>query len=170
MFSTGYTPEAAIHVTPLGPLKMLVSDHRGLFVWSPVSLLALAGYVRLLRKRPDERPFLAIGGAMAVLLLLAYAAVPFWDGGWSFSQRYLTPFYPLVAIGLSGLVEWRRAPVVAAATLAAAWSVFLGLNHVFGVKQSDGALEVAGYVTRGERTPGQFFDLVRAYSRLKYLF
>jgi hypothetical protein len=169
VFSSGYTPDAATAFTPLGPLRMLVTDHRGLFVWTPVTLLGAIGYVLLLRERRDDRAFLVTAASMAVALLLSYSIVPFWDGGWAFSQRYLTSWFPLVAIGMGGLLRYRRVVVAALASACIAWSVFLGLNHVFGASQDDGATGVAAKVVNGDRPPGAFFDLVGSYSRLKYV-
>jgi hypothetical protein len=106
---------------------------------------------------------------MSLSLLAAQAAVPFWDAGWSFSQRYFTALFALYAIGLAGLVSWRPRLTAALATLAVTWSLFIGLNHVFGgAQQTDGAYQVADIVFSGERSVGEFLDLCWIYSRLKY--
>lgn len=83
VFQPGQDPWL-LSFTPEAPILMLVSDRRGLFVWSPVTLLAAVGIVALIRHRPDLRPFLLIASAMAVSLLLPYAAFPAWDGGGPF--------------------------------------------------------------------------------------
>ncbi len=101
--------------------KMLVSDHRGLFVWTPLTLLALIGYVRLLHAAEGR---------------------------------------PAVPGHLGGLDEWRPRPVLAAAGVATAWSLFLGLNVglPFGGYGFDtgNASQLAGRVLDGRMTPGQF--------------
>lgn len=89
--------------------------------------------------------------------------------GWSFSQRYLTAAFPLVVVGLASFVDRRPRLGVASVFVGVTWSVFLALNHVFGALQDDGATEVAGRVLGGDRSLGEFFDLVVAYSRLRYL-
>jgi hypothetical protein len=158
---------------PGAPLKMLVTDHRGLFVWSPVALLGLIGYVRLLRRGGRDRLFLALAAGMAVAVLLSYASVPFWDGTWSFSQRYLTPLAPLVGIGVSGLAGWSRRWTVAAAAAATAWTVFLALNlQLIGPPHGDystvdgGASDVALQVTRQHVSPGEYVWSIRHRARL----
>jgi len=156
--------------SPLSPFKMLFSNERGLFVWSPVAVLALVGYVHLVRtRRGAERRFLVVAGAMGAALVVSYGAWPDWAGGWSFSQRFLTSLFPLIAIGIGGAFERWKTSVVVLACLATLWSVFLGFNHVFGAQQSDGAAQIAAKIANGQRPPHAFFELLRAYSRLKYL-
>ena len=40
------------------PAKMLFSLQRGLFLWTPLTLLASIGFALLLRSRRDRRPYL----------------------------------------------------------------------------------------------------------------
>jgi hypothetical protein len=153
---------------PLTPVRMLFSDHRGLFIWTPVTLLAVIGYVLLLRHRGEPgRPYLAVLGAMALGLLAVHASLLWWDGGWSFSMRYLASLLPVYALGLGGLLReaWagRKALVVVIAS-ATLWSLFLGMNHAFGASQQDGAAEVA--TTRGATS---FANLAWSYSRFRHL-
>jgi hypothetical protein len=152
---------------------MLFTEHRGLFVWSPVALLGAIGCVRLARVRPDQRPFLAIAGAMAALVVMSYSSVSFWDGTWSFSQRFFTPFFPLVAIGVASLWEARPRLTAVAATVATAWSVFLALTlQTVGPPGDDygylrgGALDVANQVRVRDVGPGEFVWGVYNRSRL----
>jgi hypothetical protein len=125
-----YSAENVLVFAPLNPLRMLFTDHRGLFVWSPVTVLATVGLVLLFRHRPEHRRFLTAVTAMAVGLISAYALVPFWDGTWSFSQRFFTPLLPVIVIGLAGLVDALPRTAAALATVTVAWSLFLALNLV----------------------------------------
>jgi hypothetical protein len=115
---------------PLNPLRMLFTNHRGLFVWSPVTVLAAVGLALLFRGRPEHRRFLTAIVAMGVGIMASYSLVGFWDGTWSFSQRFFTPLLPLVAVGLGGLVDAVPRTAIAAAGICAAWSVYLGFNLV----------------------------------------
>lgn len=131
VFSGGnYSPDTVLVFAPLNPLRMLFTNHRGFFVWSPVSILSLLGLVLLFRSRPEHRRFLTAVCAMAVGLMAAYSLVAFWDGTWTFGQRFFTPLFPIVALGLAGLIDAVPRTAVAAATLAAAWSLFLAFNLV----------------------------------------
>jgi hypothetical protein len=140
---------------PLNPERMLFSDHRGLFIWSPVTILAVFGFARLFRRRQHERPFFAICAAMAVAMLLSFVFSPYWDGGFgAFNQRYLTALFPLVAIGLGGALEWRPGLVRAAAVLAVAWTLFLGLYRGSALwYANNGASEAPSSLIHGKVTP-----------------
>jgi hypothetical protein len=157
----------------LGPLKMLFTEHRGLFVWSPVALLGAIGYVRLLGRPGRERGFYALAGSMAVAILVSYAAVPFWDGTWSFSQRFLTPLFPLVAIGLCSLAAVRKRTMLVLASLATAWSVYLALTlQTVGPPNDNyddlegGAFDVAVQVVERDVNAGEYVWGLRHASRL----
>jgi hypothetical protein len=130
VFGGGYAAERVLTFAPLNPLRMLFTNQRGFFVWSPVSALAAVGLVLLFRRRPEHRRFLSAATLMGVGIMAAYAFVPFWTGTFAFSQRFFTPLFPLVAIGLAGLVEAVPRTALAAAAVATAWSIFLALNFV----------------------------------------
>jgi hypothetical protein len=132
VFYHGYGVSQWVGFYPLNPLRMLVIDHRGLFIWSPVTALALVGLVLVYRRRPAHHRFLVAAYAMGLAIILSYSVMPTWDGDWSFGQRYYTPLFPLVALGLAGLLDaargFTRFAVVVATLAATAWSIFLCLN------------------------------------------
>jgi hypothetical protein len=87
-----------------GLVGLLASPSRGLLVYSPVLLLALAGLVQALaRRRGDLLAWLAGGVGASVLMLSAYAV---WWGGHSFGPRLLSDFLP--ALALLMLPVWGR--------------------------------------------------------------
>jgi hypothetical protein len=152
---------------PLSPIRMLFTNHRGLFVWTPATLLAVIGLGLLLRRHP-ARGFLTTLAAMGAGLLAMNVGLKSWDAGWSYSARYLASPLTLYAVGISGLIfvsrGAARAAVVAAAALCTAWSLLIGMNHAFGALQSDGAWAVAT-----KRTPTEFLHQTWAYSRIRHL-
>ncbi|MEP7225479.1 MAG: hypothetical protein ABI783_11030, partial [Actinomycetota bacterium] len=117
---------------PQNVLLMLFSDRNGLFLWTPVTLLGVIGFVLLIRHRREDRPFLVLTGTLALSVLLPYVGVRFWTGQ-GFSERYLTPVFPLVVLGLAELL--RRSPrvTIPLALLAAAWTVALVFMGPSGV-------------------------------------
>lgn len=134
--------EARGHADFLGPpvhlLKVLFSDGRGLFVWSPLTLLATAGLVGLARTQRGRGAVL-IG--MFGLQALMNGGVADWWGGWSFGMRRMTELYPVFVVGLGMFLG--RIPVVArrrsslyrvgawgAAALALGFSLLLLLSHL----------------------------------------
>jgi len=177
VFGGGYGVSQQSGFYPLNPLRMLFTDHRGLFVWSPVTVLALAGLVLLYRRRADLRPFLVAVYAMGAAIVASYAFVPYWDGAWSFGQRYYTPLFPLVVLGLAALFDAARGRAriaVAALTVAAtAWSLFLCFNlffiggHVYtGPTFGDGAVGVARLQSKTHTPWGQYAWSIYYRSRL----
>lgn len=124
-----YSPDV-LTFAPLNPFRMLFTNHRGYLVWSPVAALAVIGLAHLFRRRPEHRRFLVATVVMAVGLMSAYVLVPFWDGTFAFGQRFFTPLFPVVAIGLGGLLDAVPRAGIAAASAAAAWTIYLCLNLV----------------------------------------
>jgi len=119
------------------PVKMLFTLHRGLFIWTPLTLLATVGYVLLVRRDHRHRPFLAALGVSALALLLAHSLWGRqWDGGGSFSQRFLTALFPFFLVGTAGLLQ--RAPRLglALAIPCALFSLWIGLVFYTAYYQS----------------------------------
>ena len=164
-------PASLLTFSPLSPFRMLATDHRGLFIWTPTTLLATIGVVLLLRSRSRFDPFLSTLTAMVVCLLASYAFFAVWDAGWSFSARYLAAPLPFYALGLARLFaikpRGKRVQVAALIGATVLWSVFLGMTHGFDthefeVPANDGAIELAG--TQAHTT---FFKLAWTYSELR---
>jgi hypothetical protein len=134
--------EARGHAGFLGPpvhlLKVLFSNERGLFVWSPLSLLATMGLVSLTR---SHRQRSAVFLGMIALQALMNGGVVDWWGGWSFGMRRMTELYPVFVIGLVVFLDrvpaffrgrsalYQRA-VRGLATLALVFSMLLLLSHL----------------------------------------
>ncbi len=96
--------------------RFLAGRYRGLFFLAPVVALGAVGLALVVR-RPDTR---AAGGAAAAIVLyyvLFNAAYFYWDGGWSYGPRHLSPGIAFLALGLAPL--WTRARPALRATLAA---------------------------------------------------
>jgi hypothetical protein len=145
---------------PLAPFKMLFTLQRGLFVWTPLTLLALAGAVLLWRRRPRLRLALAALGANA-LALLAFHVVwgKYWAGGFGFSQRFLIGLTPLFLLGVAELLTRLGPRALAVLLPCVAWTGFLALYHFHGyegISAEDGVDAVVELYTSGEDTPGEF--------------
>jgi hypothetical protein len=159
---------------PLTPIRMLFSDHRGLFIWTPATAIAVIGIVLLLRRRFADRGYVVALCAGAVTLLLSHVSLVFWDGGWSFSMRYLAALLPLYAIGIAAVLNavdgrWRTV-AVSGLVVATLWSVWLGTNHAFGgMGQGSGASRSVTLYTDGTKTPGDYLRNLWAYSRLRHV-
>jgi hypothetical protein len=143
--------------SPLSPPRMLFTNERGLFVWTPVALLGLIGLVRLLASRRADRPFLVFLALTAAGTIASYALVSFWDAGYSFSNRYFTSLFPIVVVGVAGLFEWRPRLSPTLAVAGAVWSTYLGLSlnaFLYFTAGSYNATSVARIPTHN--SPGEF--------------
>jgi len=103
-------------------LQVLVSDNHGLFSWTPVLVLAVAGLAPLLRRD------LRVGVAAAAFLAPSWyvnASVVDWWGGEAFGGRRFVGCFPVFVLGMAALFErWRDRPRL----LVAISLVFIALN------------------------------------------
>jgi hypothetical protein len=158
---------------PTIPLKMLFSDRRGLFVWTPLTAFAVIGFVLLLHaaRNDSRRPFLWTLCAASAALVVGHITWAEWDGAFSFSTRFLTALFPFFLIGVAELARrWRVAtyPVLA---LCVTWSILLAFVHLVGydgINAGDSATHMARIFAR---TPQAFWNKVdkRASERWRYL-
>lgn len=108
-------------------LEVLFSTHYGLFTWTPIAILAVAGLYFL----PHRRLQLAFVYAFVVEVLIGGAA-PDWFGGFSFGSRRFVSLMPFFAIGLAAMAtRFRPRQIWAALTAFIAWNVVLITNLTF---------------------------------------
>jgi len=117
---------------PTNALEVLFSDGRGLFVWSPMTFLAVIGWAFLARHRKE----LALGllGAFSLQTFLNASVIDWW-GGWSFGMRRMTELYPLFVLGLAALLDklknrHLRGILWGVASVALCFSLLLLLSHL----------------------------------------
>lgn len=114
-----------------GAAGLLVSPNRGLLVFSPVVLVALAGMV-MARRGPSS---LGAGWwtVAAVIQFVAYACYSMWWGGHTYGPRYLVdiliPMAPAAAIGMGWVAaaRWRRL----AALVALVFSILVAATGAY---------------------------------------
>ncbi|QUC64789.1 hypothetical protein NsoK4_00425 [Nitrosopumilus sp. K4] len=82
--------------------EFLFSEHRGLFVWSPILLVSLAGYCLLYKKNRSIATVMII---MTAIVFYMHSAPHDWSGGGSFGQRRAIDLAPFFAIGLAAIFE-----------------------------------------------------------------
>jgi hypothetical protein len=191
-FEPSYFPRSAVarlalggHAAPLAsttnplngfdaliPLKMLFTDHRGMFVWTPLTLFGVVGYVLALRHERDRarRQFLWTLLAASVALLIGHMAWAEWDGAYSYSSRFLTAEFPLVLVGVAELR--RRIGIGIFVPLAAciAWSFVLMFVHVVGydgITAGDSATDEIRHLVD---TPSQFVVKVRKLGTTRWVY
>jgi len=82
--------------------------YRGIFMYMPVLLAALAGLIYRIRQ-DDRMVWVFILGTFLVQMLFN-ATMHYWYGGWDFGPRYLVPMIPFVLLGLATefVLRWKR--------------------------------------------------------------
>ena len=114
---------------PPGWLGLLVSPSRGLFVYSPVLVFAVIGFVMAWRSPADRSARLVRDASLAVAAVYAvYASIGYWWGGWSYGDRYLSDAAPLFALAIAFAIDrgFLRTLAARVAFVAAfAWSFLL---------------------------------------------
>jgi len=121
-FRTGYESGLFVWSLPLGTalktyarlaVYYLFHPGHGLFVWSPIALLGIAGLLRQVRRHGGDHP---AGGALVVWLAfwLGLATYKIWWGDSTIGPRFYVVMAPFLGYGLLGLLEslpgraWRR--------------------------------------------------------------
>jgi hypothetical protein len=97
---------------------ILFSSFRGLLPLAPLVAIMPIGLFAL-AKTPARRHPVIVAGAIAAFYLLLNASYHYWEGGWAYGPRQLTPALPFLALGLAPLWDsWRR---IGRVVLTAGW-------------------------------------------------
>ena len=101
-FDNGYTGER--FDTPLlsGLAGLLVSPGKSIFLYAPLTALAVVGWPRFWRERRAEA---ALYAAIAAVVLVQNAKWWSWWGGWVWGPRLLVPLLPFAILGLGPLLR-----------------------------------------------------------------
>lgn len=108
----------------------LLSLDAGLLVWSPLSIVGVAGLIRITRHEGELRNLGRLHLAIFAVVLLMGLGLSF-EGGWRVGPRYLVVALPMLIPGIAAfLATWRDHPrsgysamAMGLASVAAAWSL-----------------------------------------------
>ena len=115
-FESGYPGIMTWHWTSPVLFKVLFSSDHGMFSWTPVLILAVAGFPFLWK-----RDRLLGAGAILAFLTFYYfiASYPDWDGISSYGNRFFVSLTPVFVLGLTALLsafsKWMTRPARAVA-------------------------------------------------------
>ncbi len=134
---------------------VLFSVQKGLFFWSPLLLLAVAGLPMM---RGSTRAFLL--PAVVIFALDTYLIASWWDWqfGGSYGHRGFVDLFPILALGLAAFFEWsarrplRRVIVTCTAVLVVSLSAVQML-------QVPGTASCRSAISRGPSTRTVFLRL-----------
>jgi hypothetical protein len=172
-FESGYVPLRYWLWRSPPFLAVLLSSEHGLFAWTPLLILAVAGLFLFRWREPRVgTPFLA--AALAFYLFIC--CYPDWAGISSYGNRFFISLTPLFILGLATLLQRvtsifrsQRAAVAAASAVLACFVLWnAGLIYQWGAH----LLPVRGPISWSEMIHNQFFVVPRQLStRLQtYLF
>ena len=100
------TGEGFLQWTSPQILNVWFSTKRGLFTWTPLVLLAVAGFIPLYRRNK----VLGSGAIVAFFLESYLTGLPNdWWGGEAFGARRFISMMPFFALGLAALFDWLAA-------------------------------------------------------------
>jgi len=120
-------------------LGNLISPARGLFVFSPVLIFAISGFVLAMRQR-EQRPLHLTFGLIIVLHWLAVSHFNPWWGGHSFGPRIMSDVLPFLCYFLAFSVQWclsaRSWPHVTATACLAGLAAVSMVIHAQGAFRS----------------------------------
>ena len=96
-----------------------------------------------------------------------------WKGGtYAYGQRFLTSLTVVILIGLAELVRRKRRWALAAVIACTVWSLFIGLNFMYGwagvSNDHRNADDIVRLYTSGERTVPGFVQLVGYRLRARF--
>lgn len=117
--------DVGISLLPKYFFKILVHPMHGLFVWSPVLIPSVIGLL-LFSKAREKLGYIFCGTWFLFVIMHGFLAD--WHGGWGFSNRYLSDFFPVYVMGLSAFLERYGKKMVLPVIAAALYSVFLFFN------------------------------------------
>jgi hypothetical protein len=116
-----------------GLLGILLSPGRGLLIYTPIALFAIAAFLPRARETQQKHRLLVVAaGTFSLLHIAVIASWPVWWGGYCWGPRLLTeilaPLMILIAVGLPALrpkgVRWAFASLAAYSVLIQALGVF----------------------------------------------
>ena len=105
---SGYGSEASLFY-PIQLLrtvpKLLISFDKGLFIFCPILVLGLFGWVSFAKRHAMEA---ALCGALIICNLLLAGSWHSWEGGWSWGPRLLVPTIPFWLLPAAFWLDSRR--------------------------------------------------------------
>ncbi len=107
--------------------QLLTGDYRGLLPLAPVLAVTPVGLALLIWKR-DSRGPATVATLIAAFYLLLNASYFYWEGGWSYGPRHLSPGLAFACLGLIPL--WARGRLAGRMALAALALYGVGLSLV----------------------------------------
>ena len=155
--ASGYAPLRAWSWRSPFFLAVLFSSEHGLFLWTPILLLATVGLFIFWRREPRVGSAL-VGGALAFYVFIA--CYPDWAGISSFGNRFFVSLTVLFILGLGVLLNrvgnMFPSPRAAVATLSLLAGIFIFWNVEFLVQWGEHLIPSRGPISWNAMIHNQF--------------
>ncbi|HEY7289022.1 MAG TPA: hypothetical protein VH583_04225 [Vicinamibacterales bacterium] len=109
--------------------EILVGEYRGILPLFPLLILAPIGLVMLATDRP-RRMDAGLALFVGIYYLVLNASYFYWEGGWSYAPRQVTPALPFMALGFLPLWDVAQRPLRALLMAGWIWGVAVTLVAV----------------------------------------
>jgi dolichyl-phosphate-mannose-protein mannosyltransferase len=161
-FATGYPGISHWYWTSPVLLKVLFSSNHGMFTWTPVLVLAVAGIPFLIKRD-------VLFGAGALLTFFAFyyfiASYPNWDGISSFGNRFFISLTPIFILSLAALLtsfsRWVGQTTRARAVAYPVLALLIVWNAGFIFQWGTHMIPVRGEISWGAMVHNQFVEVPR---------
>ncbi len=135
-------------------LKVLLSSQNGWFIWTPITLLGVAGLVvGAIRATRIYLPWLIV----LTLQALVIGSVAFWSGLESFGARYMLSNTPLIGLGIITIfgvsTVWVRRSVAVVCALCCAFTSLFAVQFRLDLVPTETSLTFSELVTDKLRLP-----------------
>ena len=122
---TGYGGQPFSHPFVQGLYGLMLSPGRGVFIYTPILILAVAVFPKL---RGPDRVIASFAFVMLLARAVVYARWWSWWAGDVWGPRFLVPALPAFAPAIAAALErWSRSIWIAVVTILAVWMSFLGV-------------------------------------------
>jgi hypothetical protein len=148
---------------PRGLVMSLITPGKGLLVWAPPLLLALASARAFWRREPAVALGVALAGATGLIFFAAYL---FPEAGYSHGPRTLVPIVPLLLLPAIAIPIEQRSHAAIVACAAVGFTIALLATSVSfledqGIGEDLGAGAALAYYERIDPPPGRAWNRYR---------
>jgi hypothetical protein len=141
---------------------VLFSTNRGLFIWTPLMLPAVLGWLCLRQKTRQLTAMLVTNFVLQFYVVASWGA---WSGSAAFGQRFFTNMVPAFALGLAALLNVLQQRV-RFRWIASACALFVVWNGLLLIRYVLEDIPRIGSVPLSELIVGQFTVLPRYLDRI----
>lgn len=125
-----------IHAPQVTRLRaILFGSYRGLLPLAPALAIAPVGFALFLARSPRAFLDMCVASLIVAYYLLMNAGYAYWDGGWSYGPRHISPAIPFLCLGLG--IVWTAVGRIGRSMLVvlSAWGTALSLVAVSTMPQ-----------------------------------